>query len=447
MSQPSQSPAITLDDLIALNDEIAALVRAKVPLERGLQDLGRDLPGRLGQFASALARRTGSGEPLVDVLGDPDFRLPKIYRAVVEAGVRSGRLPAALESLAGSMRRLAEARRGVVLALLYPLLLLIVAWGFFAFTTAQIAPKLLVSFEMLRVPGAIVFRPLAWCGRSAAIWGPIGPMVFLAVAGLWWYAATRATVVGSRRACWLLGWLPWLGRTLRWSRTAIFAEILALLVENGLPLDAAVLLAGEAAGDPQLSEAAKELAAAIRRGEPSGGTGPAATGGTGSASAEPGATAGLSSSVAASGGSSLLDKPGITRSVVVAPVRPEERPRDTSGSEGDSPIFASQKSGQSPPSATGSASAEKCATGSASASHALPPLLEWLIGGRRQEALLPALRSVAEDYRRRAQHQADLARLWLPVLLVAGIGGAIVLAYSLALFVPYSMMLKSLAGG
>ena len=35
---------VTLDQLIALNDEIAALARAGVPLDQGLLHLGRDLP-------------------------------------------------------------------------------------------------------------------------------------------------------------------------------------------------------------------------------------------------------------------------------------------------------------------------------------------------------------------------------------------------------------------
>ena len=39
---------VSLDDLIALNDEIIALIRAGVPLERGLAGLADDLPGRLG---------------------------------------------------------------------------------------------------------------------------------------------------------------------------------------------------------------------------------------------------------------------------------------------------------------------------------------------------------------------------------------------------------------
>ena len=36
---------VTLEQLLALNDEMAALVRAGIPLERGLVDLGREVPG------------------------------------------------------------------------------------------------------------------------------------------------------------------------------------------------------------------------------------------------------------------------------------------------------------------------------------------------------------------------------------------------------------------
>ena len=51
---------------------------------------------------------------------------------------------------------------------------------------------------------------------------------------------------------------------LRWSRTATFLEILALLVENHTPLDEAVTLAGEASGDRQTLRAARQLAAMLR---------------------------------------------------------------------------------------------------------------------------------------------------------------------------------------
>ena len=67
---------ITLDELVALNDEIIALVRAGVPLDRGLVSLGTDLPGRLGTLADTLGRRLESGESLAEMLEDSGDGLP-----------------------------------------------------------------------------------------------------------------------------------------------------------------------------------------------------------------------------------------------------------------------------------------------------------------------------------------------------------------------------------
>ena len=147
-SDPSNPGAISLDQLIALNDEIAALARAGVPLEPALAELGSDMPGRLGAIAATFAERTRRGESLLEILSDQSLQLPPVYRAVVEAGLRTGRLPAALEALAGSIRRVAETRRGVAAAAFYPLLVLVLAWGFFAFFAVGIAPACLPDCRM-----------------------------------------------------------------------------------------------------------------------------------------------------------------------------------------------------------------------------------------------------------------------------------------------------------
>ena len=118
--------AVTIDQLIALNDEIVALTRAGVPLERGLLDLGSDVPGRLGRIATALGERMSRGESLSEALASSGGGVPRVYRAVVEAGLRSGRLPVALEGLSAYARGYAEARRSIGLALWYPLMVL--AW-------------------------------------------------------------------------------------------------------------------------------------------------------------------------------------------------------------------------------------------------------------------------------------------------------------------------------
>ncbi|MGA2065477.1 MAG: type II secretion system F family protein [Thermoguttaceae bacterium] len=266
MSQSPATPPITLDQLIALSDEIAALARTGVPLEAGLEALGQDMPGGLGRLARTLAERTGRGQPLAEVLDELGPQLPKACRAVVQAGLRAGRLPAALESLAAALRRLGDLRRSILLAMLYPMIVVGLAWGLFAFFTARIAPQLLETMQSLGLHAGGLFAMLDWCGRGAWLWGPIGPAVLLVLAVLGYFASRRVAMFGRPAGGRLLGWLPWLGRSLGWSRAATLTDVLVLLVENGVPLDESLRLAAEACGDPDLASAAEEMAAAARRG-------------------------------------------------------------------------------------------------------------------------------------------------------------------------------------
>ena len=53
---------ITLDEIVALNDEMLALVRAGMPLEQGLADVAHDVRGNLGRISGMLAERMARGE-------------------------------------------------------------------------------------------------------------------------------------------------------------------------------------------------------------------------------------------------------------------------------------------------------------------------------------------------------------------------------------------------
>jgi general secretion pathway protein F len=257
---------MTLDDLIALNDEIAALTRAGVPLEPGLAALGSDMPGRLGRLATQWAQRSARGEPLDQAIQEYAGQLPPAYRAVVQAGMKAGRLSAALEAVAASARRLAETHRTVAIAVTYPLLVFIVAWGGMVFFTRAVAPSLADMFLSFHVPGYGFVAAMARLGQTAWYWGPAVPIAVVLLLAVWWYASARPNMLHGRRADWLFGWLPWVGSMLRWSRAATFLEILTLLVENHTPLDEAVILAAEACGDAKTLRAAQRLAAALRQG-------------------------------------------------------------------------------------------------------------------------------------------------------------------------------------
>src|SRR5262245_18907603 len=104
----SSAGSVSLEQFVALNDEIVALTRAGVPLELGLRELGADARGNLAALSSSLATRMNAGASLVEALEAAGPRLPAVYRAVVQAGTRAGRLSVALEAVSGFTRELIE---------------------------------------------------------------------------------------------------------------------------------------------------------------------------------------------------------------------------------------------------------------------------------------------------------------------------------------------------
>ena len=269
--ESGRAGAVSLDDLIALNDEMAALVRAGVPLEQGLIELGQDMPGKMGDLATRLGERIKAGEALPQILASDQDRFPPVWRAVVEAGLRSGRLSAALEGLSTTSRRVAELRRVVGMSLVYPLVVLSVAYGLFLFSVTHLTPRMSNALGDLASSSDVLLNAMVWLGQTAIWWAIWPPVVVAVLIVLWWYRSGRAA--WSQRAVLLRGkpgnrrrW-PSIRQSLHDGRMATFTEMLALLVEQQVPLHDAVVLAADASGDRGLGEAARSVADRLRHGE------------------------------------------------------------------------------------------------------------------------------------------------------------------------------------
>ena len=256
--------AISLEDLLAFNDELVALVRAGVPLERGLEDLAGDLPSRLSAIVVDVAQRVSAGKTLPQAIAEVRPKFPRVYAAIVEAGLRTGRLPIVLERLAASARRISELRRAVLLATLYPVVVLLMAYALFVFFVLKVMPQF---FALAGVRPGTILVVLSKLDDTVAWWGPAIPIVFLSLLALWWLRSSRAGVIGSSRTTMGLPWVPGTDAMLADARVAMLCDVLALLVEHDVPLAEAILLAGEASGDELLAESAEVAAASIRRGD------------------------------------------------------------------------------------------------------------------------------------------------------------------------------------
>lgn len=265
-SENGAGRALTVEGLIALNAEIAALVRAGSSLEIGLGRSSEELPGRLGTVASKLAARMERGESLVDALEAEKATIPPLYRAVVEAGARTGNVAPALEGMSRYLRGFAEARDAVGLALWYPLLVATLAYVLFLGVTVVVVPRFVSTFQSLGIPATRPLELADWAGRTAWAWWPIWPLFLTWIAFSW---------IRSGRASWFntgswsfLGVFPWMRSLLRDYRSAAFAELLALLLENRIAYPEAVTLAAEATGEAALIDGSRKIADSIRSGRP-----------------------------------------------------------------------------------------------------------------------------------------------------------------------------------
>ena len=261
--QPGVS--ITIDQFIALNDELAALVRAGVPLESGLVQAGRDLQGRMGEVTGKLGLRLGEGLRLPEALAATGHGIPEVYRAVVEVGLRSGRLSLALEGMASLARGYAEARRAIVMAFLYPLMVVGLAYALGLLFLLEVAPRFVSAFEGLGIPPLKGLALLSRLGESARYWGPIPPAMVVLLA-LRWAWTGRSMVLDAGPLGPAMNRIPGIGSMIRHFRAANFADLLSLLVEHRVPLDEGVRLAGDASGDRRFRMEAIQVAESIRKG-------------------------------------------------------------------------------------------------------------------------------------------------------------------------------------
>jgi general secretion pathway protein F len=258
--------AFSIEQLVALNDEIISLVRGGVPLELGLNEFGADSAGALQEVSQSLAARMTSGASLVEALHAEEKRLPCSYRTVVEAGVRAGKLPAALEAISNYALELVDLRRRITLALLYPFIVVVLAYLLFGVFIVHMLRRFRETYELFRLPLYWSMEVLLQVAEWVALWWWVPPLCFLAVV-IWWMTTAGARLLTFNGAARPLAWIPYVGRISRYFQYANFADLLALMVEHQVPLPEGLRLTAEATGDARLRRSGSALAESIESSE------------------------------------------------------------------------------------------------------------------------------------------------------------------------------------
>ena len=266
---PFASP-LSPEELITLNDEIAGMAKAGVPLDQGLAALASEIGwGRLRTVTQTLADDLRAGFTLPQAIERQKGRVPAYYAALLSAGARSGRIGEVLATLTTYARSLTDFRVNVVNAIIYPAMIVVIGVGLLIFVGMAVLPayeKVFADFR-IRVPFATVV--VLFLARNA-LWIFIPPAVVFVLAVAverWWL---RRTVAGRILWARTIYALPLMGTLFRSARLAAFVDLLAILVEQKVPLHEAILLAGQASSDPLLAEGTLRVERRLSQGMPLG---------------------------------------------------------------------------------------------------------------------------------------------------------------------------------
>jgi general secretion pathway protein F len=255
----------TLDDFMALNDQLAALVQAGVPLDIDLARRAADTPETLEKINALVARRVSQGATLAEAIDEDNKVVTPAYRCLMQLGLQTGSLPAALSGSNRFAASVEESWHSVALALLYPAIVCCLALVGLAGFCLFLVPILQNTYQSMRVadgPGLEIL--LILCG-TLPYWIGIVPLMLLAL--VVWNRRKSQPMASHARAARLLSLVPGMSRTIFQERAANFSETLATLLDGGTPLPDAMRIASDAWNDPPMAEATRSLAANLRQGQ------------------------------------------------------------------------------------------------------------------------------------------------------------------------------------
>lgn len=175
-----------------------------------------------------------AGHPLHAALARFEKSFDPLYRAIVEAGERSGQLALVMERLADMLEAAYALRQKVVQALVYPALIVIVACAVVVGLMTWVVPQVVGVFQHGK-------QVLPWLTRAlmavSAALQATWPLLLAALAGGFWLFRRLLRGQAFRRQWHLrLMGLPGLGRLLVTVDSARLAQTLAVLVGSGVPI-------------------------------------------------------------------------------------------------------------------------------------------------------------------------------------------------------------------
>lgn len=222
--------------------QLSTLLSAGLPLDRSLQvllDLSEN--DRVKQSVIAIRDQVREGGSLSDALDAQHGSFSRLYINMVRAGEIGGSLDKTLDRLADYLERSKDLKDSVVSAMIYPIMLMILAGGSLVLLLTYVIPQFTPIFEELGGDLPLITKiVLAFGGVLQNFWWGLVGLTVLAV-----MMFRRMLANPEQRLKWdtkVLG-MRWVGDLVAKMEIARLSRTLGTLLTNGVPLLSALSIA------------------------------------------------------------------------------------------------------------------------------------------------------------------------------------------------------------
>jgi type IV pilus assembly protein PilC len=258
--------AVSMREFLIFNQELAALLRAGLPIIGSLEILTERRKNQTFKRALLdIRERVKSGESLSDGFRAQGDMFPSLYAASLASGERSGELVSVLTRFIDYMTKVVAIRSKVVSALIYPCILFGLSMGLVALMLFYIIPKFsefLAEFGTdFPIVTQIVMAVAMFCQDH---WQIITVSLITAVISYTFWARTergRLAVDGMKLR------LPIVGGVIDNYCQNRFTRTLGTLQAGGIPLVTSIELSARAVGNMVVERALLKVAEQVREGE------------------------------------------------------------------------------------------------------------------------------------------------------------------------------------
>ena len=256
---------IQASDLAVITRQMATLVRSGIVLEEALGAVADQAEKpRVKSVLMAVRSRILEGYAADQALDEFPRVFPELYRATLAAGEQAGHLDVVLERLADYTEARQQLQQKVMLALLYPVLLTLVAFAVISALLVYVVPQVVEVFDHIDQTLPALTIGLIAVSDFLQAHGVILLLLVVAAAFMARFLLKREKI--RRRFHARLLTLPLFGKFVRTLDAARFARSFSILIASGVPVLEGLKISSRVVGNLTLREALDRVRTKVREG-------------------------------------------------------------------------------------------------------------------------------------------------------------------------------------